>query len=135
MTHLTKRIRRLILASALLAVAMLVAGGSGFSSRSAAGTTAISASRVTATESEYKIVLSRTSLKAGTYTIVAINKGKIAHSLAVNGPGVAHKRIAGTIAPGSSKTLTVTLRKGSYDVYCPVDGHKALGMDRKLSVQ
>ena len=133
MTHLTKRIRRLILASAFLAVAMLVA--SGYSSRSAAGTTAISASRVTATESEYKIVLSRTSLKAGTYTIVAINKGKIAHSLAVNGPGVAHKRIAGTIAPGSSKTLTVTLRKGSYDVYCPVDGHRALGMDRKLSVQ
>ena len=92
MTHLTKRIRRLILASALLAVAMLVA--SGYSSRSAAGTTAISASRVTATESEYKIVLSRTSLKAGTYTFDAVNKGKIAHSLAVNGPGVARKRIA-----------------------------------------
>jgi uncharacterized cupredoxin-like copper-binding protein len=127
MTHATRKLTG-GLALALLAVALLAG-------RSVAGTAAQSSSRVTATESEYKIVLSRTSVKAGTYTFVAVNKGKIAHSLAVNGPGVAHKRIAGTIAPGSSKTITVTLRKGSYDVYCPVDGHKALGMDRKLTVQ
>jgi plastocyanin len=132
MTHVTKRMPRLMLASALPVVAMLLASGSGHSGRSA--TTAITSSRVTATETEYKIVLSRASLKPGTYSFVAVNKGKIAHSLAVNGPGVAHKRITGTIPPGSSKTLTITLRKGSYDVYCPVDGHKALGMDRKVSV-
>ena len=101
-----------------------------------AGTTSArtGAKRVTATESEYKIVLSQTSLTAGTYIFVAVNKGKIVHSLAVNGPGVARKR-TGTIAPGTSKTLTVTLRKGSYDIYCPVDGHKALGMDRKVTVR
>ena len=135
MMRLTRKIRRLTLASTLLLATILIGGGSGYSSRSAAGTTAMTSSRVTATESEYKIVLSQTSLKAGTYTFVAINKGKIAHSLAVNGPGVANKRIAGTIRPGSSKTLTVTLRKGIYDVYCPVTGHKALGMDRKVTVQ
>ncbi len=97
--------------------------------------TMTAAKRVTATESEYKIGLSQTSVKAGTYVFVAVNKGKIAHSLALNGPGVSHKRIAGTIAPGSSKTITVSLRKGTYDVYCPVDGHKALGMDQKLTVR
>jgi len=133
LTHPTKT-RLLAAASLALVGAVLVAGGSGSASRTTAGTTAIAASKVTATESEYKIVLSQTRLKPGTYAFVAINKGKIAHSLAVNGPGVAHKRIAGTIAPGTSKTLTVTLRKGSYDVYCPVTGHKALGMDRKVTV-
>jgi plastocyanin len=118
----------------LLLVGVLAAGGSGYPSSSTAASTVMSSSRVTATESEYKIVLSRPSMKPGTYSFVAVNKGKIAHSLAVNGPGIAHKRIAGIIPPGSSRTLTVTLRKGSYDIYCPVDGHKALGMDRKLIV-
>jgi plastocyanin len=129
MSHSTTRGRQLVLAVALLLPSMLAAG------RLAAATAATASTRITATESEYKIVLSRTSLKPGTYNFVAVNKGKIAHSLAINGPGVAHKRIAGTIAPGASKTLTVTLRKGSYDVYCPVAGHKALGMDRKLTVK
>lgn len=90
--------------------------------------------RVTATETEYKIVLSQTSLSAGTYTFVAVNKGHIAHSLEIVGPGVSNKRIAGTIPPGSSKELTVTLKKGSYEVYCPVDSHKKLGMLTHLTV-
>jgi hypothetical protein len=95
----------------------------------AAGTT-----RVTATESEFRIVLSRRSFVAGSYQFVAVNKGKLAHSLEINGPGVSHKRIAGTIFPGQSRSLIVKLSKGSYQIFCPVDGHRALGMDVKISV-
>jgi uncharacterized cupredoxin-like copper-binding protein len=90
--------------------------------------------RVTATETEYEIVLSQKSLAPGTYTFVAMNKGHIAHSLEINGPGVSDKRIAGTIPPGSSKDLTVTLKKGSYQVFCPVAGHRKLGMITQLTV-
>lgn len=84
--------------------------------------------RVTAVESEYKIVLSQTTFSPGTYTFVAMNKGHVGHSLEIAGPGVSNRRIAGTVSPGSSKELTVTLQKGSYEVYCPIDSHKKLGM-------
>jgi len=79
-------------------------------------------------ETEYKIVLSQTTLSPGKTTFVAVNKGHTAHSLEVDGPGVSNQRIPGTIPPGSSKTLTVTLQKGSYEIFCPVDSHKQLGM-------
>ncbi len=143
MRHSTRKYRWLLPAFASLCVTMLAAcGGASYSStpkvaaKPAAGTPpATSSSRVTATETEYKIVLSSATLKPGSYTFVAINKGSIPHSLAINGPGVSNKQIAGTIAPGASGTLTVILQKGSYDVYCPVSGHKALGMDTKVTVQ
>ena len=129
-------------ALSLGAVLALAACGGGSSSSSAmpssgvrgATKTIADGHRVTATETEYKIVLSQPSLSPGTYTFVAMNKGHIAHSLEIDGPGVSDKRIAGTIPPGSSKALTVTLKKGSYEVYCPVAGHKSLGMLTHLTV-
>jgi uncharacterized cupredoxin-like copper-binding protein len=30
--------------------------------------------------------------------------------------------------------MTVTLQKGTYEVYCPVDGHKERGMQTKITV-
>jgi uncharacterized cupredoxin-like copper-binding protein len=57
-----------------------------------------------------------------------MNKGHLSHSLEIDGPGVSDQRIPGTISPGSSKQLTVTLQKGTYEIYCPVDSHKSLGM-------
>jgi plastocyanin len=68
----------------------------------------------------------------GTVTLVAVNKGKIAHSLAISGPGVASRRITGTIKPGTSRSLTVTLKAGTYTLKCPIDGHAALGMKTTL---
>ncbi len=38
------------------------------------------------------------------------------------------------IAPGESESVTVTLQAGTYDVYCGVPGHKAQGMDVKITV-
>ncbi len=56
------------------------------------------------------------------------------HSLEIDGPGVADQRIPGVVAAGQSATLTVTLRGGSYDIYCPVGNHKAMGMDTHITV-
>jgi plastocyanin len=122
----------------LLAFAVAACGGGGKSSSSAggvAGTTAtLSGHQVVATETEYRIQLSTMNLQPGRTTFVAMNKGHVAHSLEIDGPGVSDKRILGTIDPGSSKQLTVTLQKGSYEIYCPVDGHKQLGMDVHVAV-
>jgi uncharacterized cupredoxin-like copper-binding protein len=88
---------------------------------------------VTADESEYKIVLSTSTVAPGTYKLEAANKGSITHALEIDGPGISGMK-TGDISPGSSATLTVKLAKGSYDIYCPLPGHKALGMDTTLNV-
>ena len=69
----------------------------------------------------------------GTYTFQISNEGKFAHNLTVSGPAVS-AAAAPDIAPGQSGQLTVTLMKGSYELWCSIDGHKDLGMDIHLAV-
>jgi len=57
-----------------------------------------------------------TSLKAGTYTIKVADKSNI-HNFVVNGPGVKDKEITGLSAV-TTKSMTVTLAKGTYIYYC-----------------
>jgi uncharacterized cupredoxin-like copper-binding protein len=71
--------------------------------------------------------------KTGSYAFKITNNGKITHSFEVEGNGVAKK--TGNIEPGESETLTVDLTKGgTYDIFCPIDGHKARGMKGSLTV-
>jgi plastocyanin len=87
---------------------------------------------ISATETEFKIKLSTTTVKAGPVTIDVKNAGKIQHDLIVNGQGIT----AGTprFNGGQTETVKVTLKPGTYDVFCSVPGHKQLGMDAKLTV-
>ncbi len=89
---------------------------------------------MTATETEFKIALSRTSFTPGAYTFTAVNKGKFPHNLIINGPGVSQAKTASLLSPGQSGSVTVTLQAGTYDVYCGVPGHKAKGMDVHITV-
>ncbi len=91
------------------------------------------ATRVTVTESEYKIVVAPAKLKAGTYSFVVRNRGKLAHALDITGPGPTAVRVP-TIAPGKSRTVTVKLGGGTFRLWCPVPGHAALGMSRTIAV-
>lgn len=88
---------------------------------------------VAITETEYSIGLDSTQFKAGTYTFEVRNVGSIVHALTIDGPGV-EDETTGTISPGASGTVTVTLRSGTYDVYCPVGNHKMEGMDQSVTV-
>ena len=92
------------------------------------------ASTVNVKLSEWNVVLSQASVAAGPVTFVITNAGSIPHGFEVEGQGI-EKEIE-TIQPGASDTLTLTLKTGSYDVYCPVgeDSHKKLGMDTHLKV-
>src|SRR2546421_13038395 len=83
---------------------------------------------------EWNVVLSQASVAAGPVTFVITNAGSIPHGLEVEGQGIEQE--IETIQPGASDTLTLTLKAGSYDVYCPVgeDSHKKLGMDTHLKV-
>jgi plastocyanin len=116
--------------SVLVAAAVLSAAG--LAVMNALGGT--QSARVTVTETEYKITLSRTHIATGKTTFVVVNKGKLAHSLSIRGPGMTKRLIMGTIAPGSSHTAAVTLKSGTFTLWCPVDSHAKLGMKTTLKV-
>jgi plastocyanin len=89
---------------------------------------------VTATETEFHIALSTMTFHPGTYKFVAVDKGSASHNLVISGPGVNQAKTADLISPGESESVTVTLQKGTYDIYCGVPGHKAMGMDVHITV-
>src|SRR5690242_9377050 len=138
---------RLAAAAAALTLA-LAACGSGSSSGTTSSSTAaaggggggststpvaVSGKKIDVTEKDFSItVAGGSTVKPGAYTFVVVNKGPTSHNLTIDGPGVAGKATP-TSGPGT-QTLTVTLKKGTYDLFCSVPGHKALGMDTKLQV-
>jgi plastocyanin len=70
----------------------------------------------------------------GLVTIRILNRGKLPHALAVDGPN-GTVEFDGKIDPGFSGTLEVDLdRAGTYRMYCPLDGHRAKGMEGTISV-
>jgi plastocyanin len=69
---------------------------------------------------------------AGTYTFRFRNEGKSEHALEIEGGDVEEE--TETIGPGETAELTVELAEGDYEVYCPVDGHREMGMEGDLIV-
>jgi uncharacterized cupredoxin-like copper-binding protein len=92
------------------------------SSSAAKGTT------VKVTETDFKIALSKTTFAPGNYSFVVDDKGQ-----AIEGPGLEEKS-SKTLSAGQSATLTVTLKKGTYELYCLVGGHKQKGMETHITV-
>jgi uncharacterized cupredoxin-like copper-binding protein len=140
-----------------LSVVVLAAGcgsGGGSSGSSAAGagaygapaaktnttTTAAAASgptvKLSADPSGGLSFTSRTlKAKAGKVTIVMTNPqtSGVPHGIGVQGQGV--DKDGAVVAPGSTSTVQVTLKPGTYTYYCPVPAHKAAGMKGTLTVQ
>jgi uncharacterized cupredoxin-like copper-binding protein len=69
--------------------------------------------------------LSTMTFHPGTYKFVAVNKGQASHNLVISGPGANQAKTPDLISPGETEPVTVTLQKGTYDIYCGVPGHKA----------
>src|SRR3989449_3923113 len=89
---------------------------------------------VTATLSEWKVERSERRIAPGVVTFTVTNAGSIPHALEVEGEGIEQE--TEVIQPGAHATLTLTLKPGTYEVYCPVgdDSHKKLGMETHLKV-
>jgi uncharacterized cupredoxin-like copper-binding protein len=73
--------------------------------------------------------------KTGTVTLTLDNGSSNAqpHGIAIEGKGV--DKDGKVVQPGGTSTVTVSLKPGTYEFYCPVPGHKQAGMEGKLTVQ
>jgi uncharacterized cupredoxin-like copper-binding protein len=76
---------------------------------------------------------SKLNAKAGNVTITMDNPSPVQHAIGVKGGGV--QKTGGTVTKGGVSTVTAKLKAGSYEFYCPVDGHEQAGMKGTLTVK
>lgn len=109
-------------------VAVVLAAGSVATARVA------TAQPVTVTLSEWKISMSRDTVKAGAVSFLIKNSGAIVHGFYVLGENV--DKGSPSIAAGQEASLNVTLKAGTYEVFCPMseNSHKTAGMTHQLVV-
>ena len=89
---------------------------------------------IAVTLSEFKIVMARDTVSAGPVTFRIKNSGTITHAFFVMND--TFEKGSAEIPAGQEASFTVTLKAGTYDVYCPVsdESHKKAGMTHKLVV-
>jgi plastocyanin len=71
--------------------------------------------------------------KAGKVTVTFDNPSSVPHAVALRGDGV--EETSETITGGEAPPITVDLKAGTYEYYCPVGGHEAAGMKGTLTVE
>ena len=95
-------------------------------------------------ETEFKLSPSSVTLsKPGTYAFKAENKGSTEHNLEIDGKGIESKgggvgeaELRQNLNPGQSGVLTLTFQEpGTYEMYCPIIGHRLAGMKGKVVVK
>jgi plastocyanin len=120
----------------LLVVALLAGCGSDDNSDEAGGTTAEpagSGSTVELVATDFKFGPSTVNVgAAGSTTFRLTNDGGTTHALEIEGQGVEEE--TDEIGPGESAEVTVDLKAGEYEFYCPVSNHRELGMEGTLVV-
>jgi plastocyanin len=80
-----------------------------------------------------KFTESTLTAEAGTVTVEFANDSQLPHAVEIEGNGVEEETevVTGQDAP----PLTVDLKPGEYEFYCPVGDHRAEGMEGKLTVR
>jgi plastocyanin len=83
--------------------------------------------------SEFALEPASFSLEPGSYTFHVVNDGSTVHALEIEGPSGEVE--TGDLQPGESADLDVDLSEpGEYEIYCPVDDHKGMGMEGTITV-
>jgi plastocyanin len=89
------------------------------------------AQSVVITLTEFKVAVPKDTVKAGPFTFRVKNAGLMNHAMYVRGPGV--DKGTRDIQVGQESPLAVTLKPGTYEVFCPLSD-LAAGMTHTLVV-
>jgi len=140
----TRRFAALFAIGAAVAVPVVGCGGS--SNDNSTSNAAVPASTgggaggaggtVDLTATDFKFDPADPTVKSGNVTFAMKNDGQTTHSLEIESvtPGQ-DKGLEGDVSPGSSGTLTVNLKPGKYEFYCPIANHKQTGMTGEITVK
>jgi len=85
-------------------------------------------------EGQLKYTTASLTAKAGAVSIDFTNKAPLSHNVTVASSSGEVLGATPTFT-GASKTLSLTLKPGTYKFYCTVPGHRAAGMEGTLTVQ
>jgi plastocyanin len=114
-------------------LALAACGGDGNDSGGGRTTSAAAGTPVTMSLVDFALEPKAVQLDApGTYTFMVTNNGQTSHALEIEGNSVEEE--TDTLSPGDSGEVTVELAAGEYELYCPIDGHRAQGMEGTLVV-
>jgi len=82
---------------------------------------------------DFMITLDKSTVSAGMMTFNVKNNGPSPHNFNVKING--EEKGIPTIDPGTTMTLTLDLKPGTYDYRCTIPGHDLLGMKGTLTVK
>jgi uncharacterized cupredoxin-like copper-binding protein len=126
-------VRRAAICS-IVAVSAVAAGGVVTSANGSADAAATTLKLKAAANGDLKFDKKTLRAEAGKVTIRLRNPSSSGkpHAVEIEGKGV--EKESRTIDPGERTSVSARLKKGRYEFYCPVDGHKAAGMKGTLIV-
>jgi len=144
----TRRFAAFLAVGAALAVPIAGCGGGGDDNSTSADTSGGGATQASTTAGggggggqsvdltavDYKFNPSDPSVKSGEVTFDLKNDGQQTHSLEIEDVNGQDQELEGEVSPGQAGTLQVNLPPGKYEFYCPVPGHKELGMEGDITV-
>jgi plastocyanin len=128
----------LLFASVMVVLSLLIGcagrGGGGADEAPDSGAKDSVVKTIRIEETEFRLQPAEITLdKPGTYIFEAVNSGDTVHALEVEGEGIEEE--TEEIQPGQNAKLEVELEAGTYELYCPVGGHKEEGMEGTLTVR
>lgn len=123
----------LVLAAAMIAGGILAVGASGRPSAGAAATKKLTFTARSG--SALKFTRTNLTVRRGTFRVTMINPSgaSFPHALEITRSGKEKK--TRTLQPGKRGAFTIALKRGTYQFYCPVGGHRAAGMKGKITVR
>ncbi len=96
---------------------------------------ATNAAEVQATLKEWTLDLNQTSVAAGPVRFVVNNTGKFPHNFTIKDASGDLGHTSTFAAAAGPQTLEVTLKPGTYTVYCSLPGHADRGQKNTLTVK
>jgi plastocyanin len=121
---------RVAASAALLALPLTACGGGSSTSSSSSGG-GIAADVTVHAKDTLKFDKSDYGAKAGTVSFAYVNDGSIVHTLLIDGKSGFKLQVN---KQGETATGSTDLTAGTYTLYCDIVGHRAAGMEAKLTV-